>query len=231
MTDYRKVCYFVKRITPHLPNVAACGVACFNLLLNVIGGNAVARPRSENKKQALLEAATVAIARSGIGASTSQIARGAGVAEGTLFRYFATKDELLNALYLHLKRDLLETMLAGLDANAEPKAQLRYTWNSYIDWGINRPQANSAIRQLSVSEKITEETQRQVTEMFPQLDKLCELRVRPTFRSGPYRSFGDSLFLALAETTMTFAAREPARAAEYKETGFETMWRALARED
>ncbi|MER2503736.1 helix-turn-helix domain-containing protein, partial [Klebsiella pneumoniae] len=58
----------------------------------------MARPKSEDKKQALLEAATVAFAQSGIAASTSAIARSAGVAEGTLFRYFATKDELLNEL-------------------------------------------------------------------------------------------------------------------------------------
>ncbi len=59
----------------------------------------MARPKSEDKKQALLEAATAAFAQSGIAASTSAIARSAGVAEGTLFRYFATKDELLNELY------------------------------------------------------------------------------------------------------------------------------------
>lgn len=65
----------------------------------------MARPKSEDKKQALLEAATAAFAQSGIAASTALIARNAGVAEGTLFRYFATKDDLLNALYLHLKQD------------------------------------------------------------------------------------------------------------------------------
>ncbi|HBY4748947.1 TPA: TetR/AcrR family transcriptional regulator [Klebsiella pneumoniae] len=58
----------------------------------------MARPKSEDKKQALLEAATAAFAQSGIAASTSAIARSAGVAEGTLFRYFATKDELLNEM-------------------------------------------------------------------------------------------------------------------------------------
>lgn len=188
----------------------------------------MARPKSEDKRQALLEAATQAIARAGIGASTAQIARCAGVAEGTLFRYFATKDDLLNTLYIHLKQTLLQTMLTGLDHTEESKTQLRYTWNSYIDWGITHSDANSAMRQLSVSEKITEETQQQVIAMFPELNKLCDLRVRPEFRTGPYRVFGDSFFLALAETTMTFAAREPARAEDYKEIGFDTMWRALS---
>ncbi len=69
----------------------------------------MARPKSEDKKQALLEAATQAIAQSGIAASTAVIARNAGVAEGTLFRYFATKDELINTLYLHLKQDLCQS--------------------------------------------------------------------------------------------------------------------------
>lgn len=37
--------------------------------------------------------------------------------------------------------------------------------------------------------------------------------------------------LALAETTMDFAARDPARAGEYIALGFEAMWRALTREE
>ncbi|SAC01068.1 TetR family transcriptional Regulator [Enterobacter hormaechei] len=86
----------------------------------------MARPKSEDKKQALLEAATAAFAQSGIAASTALIARNAGVAEGTLFRYFATKDDLLNALYLHLKQDLCQTMLANLDRTDHHRAKRAY---------------------------------------------------------------------------------------------------------
>lgn len=94
----------------------------------------MARPKSEDKKQALLEAATAAFAQSGIAASTSAIARSAGVAEGTLFRYFATKDELLNELYLAIKLRLVRTMIAGLDPDEKrPKENARNIWNSYID--------------------------------------------------------------------------------------------------
>lgn len=99
----------------------------------------MARPKSEDKKQALLDAATSAIAQSGIAASTALIARSAGVAEGTLFRYFATKDDLLNALYLHLKTGLCEAMKAGLVDTEVPKDFTHSIWNSYIDWGATRP--------------------------------------------------------------------------------------------
>nr|WP_269469037.1 TetR/AcrR family transcriptional regulator [Leclercia tamurae] len=181
---------------------------------------------------ALLDAATTAFAQSGIAASTALIARSAGVAEGTLFRYFATKDDLLNALYLHLKQDLCQTMLANMDrALTQPKEHTRNIWNSYIDWGIRNPVAHGAIRQLGVSEKINAETEQAVHEMFPELHELCRRSIRPVFTSEEFRLFGDALFLSLAETTMSFATREPARATEIKALGFEAMWRALAEED
>jgi len=192
----------------------------------------VARPKSEDKKLALLDAATSAFAQSGIAASTALIARSAGVAEGTLFRYFATKDDLLNALYLHLKQDLCQTMLANMDrALTQPKEHTRNIWNSYVDWGIRNPVAHGAIRQLGVSEKINAETEQAVHEMFPELHELCRRSIRTVFMSEEFRLFGDALFLSLAETTMAFATREPARAAEFKALGFEAMWRALAEED
>ncbi|XTZ39525.1 TetR/AcrR family transcriptional regulator [Salmonella enterica] len=192
----------------------------------------MARPKSEDKKLALLEAATKAIAESGIAASTALIARNAGVAEGTLFRYFATKDELLNALYLHLKSDLCGTMLANLDrSRGDPKTHTHSIWDSYIDWGIRHPCGHHAVRQIAVSEKLTPETKQQVTDMFPELHELCHRSVLPVFLSDEYAPFGDAIFLSLAETTITFAGRDPGRAQEITRLGFEAMWRALAGEE
>lgn len=191
----------------------------------------MARPKSEDKKQALLEAATSAIAQSGIAASTAMIARSAGVAEGTLFRYFATKDDLLNALYLHLKSDLCQAMLAGLVENVSPKEFTHNIWSSYIDWGVRNPAGHHAIRRMAVSEKITAETIEQVRAMFPELQKLCQRSVRAVFMSDDFRAFGDALFLSLAEATIEFASREPLRADKLKALGFEAMWLALAEGD
>lgn len=192
----------------------------------------MARPKSEDKRQALLDAATEAIAQSGIAASTALIARNAGVAEGTLFRYFATKDDLLNALYLHLKTDLCGTMLANLDRTiTDPKVHTHSIWDSYIDWGIRHPNGHHAVRQISVSEKLTPETKQQVTDIFPELHELCHRSVLPVFLSDEYAPFGDAIFLSMAETTINFAGRYPDRTKEIKRLGFEAMWRALASEE
>ncbi|ELY3902251.1 TetR/AcrR family transcriptional regulator [Klebsiella aerogenes] len=189
----------------------------------------MARPKSEDKKQALLEAATAAFAQSGIAASTSAIARSAGVAEGTLFRYFATKDELLNELYLAIKmRRLVQTMIDGLNPDEKrPKENARNIWNSYIDWGMRNPMEYRAIRRMALSERITDETRIQVKESFPELNEMCQLSVKAVFLSDAYRAFGDALFLSLAETTIEFASHDPQRAREIIALGFEAMWNAL----
>jgi AcrR family transcriptional regulator len=73
----------------------------------------MARPLSEDKRTAILEAATEVVATLGLSAPTAKIAKGAGVAEGTLFTYFANKDELLNRLYQELKMDLRDAMMTA----------------------------------------------------------------------------------------------------------------------
>ncbi|MBW7461250.1 TetR/AcrR family transcriptional regulator, partial [Paenibacillus sepulcri] len=93
----------------------------------------MARPLSEEKRKALLTAATNEVASAGVAASTIRIAKNAGVAEGTLFVYFPTKDDLLNQLYLELKSDLMGFLAADYPADASIREQIGHLWSSFID--------------------------------------------------------------------------------------------------
>ena len=115
----------------------------------------MARPLSEDKRTAILEAATEAVAVLGVSAPTAKIAKGAGVAEGTLFTYFATKDELLNRLYLELKMDLRDAMMTGYPTGKSLIDRNRHVWDRYIGWGSAHPLKRRAMRQLVVSDRIT----------------------------------------------------------------------------
>jgi AcrR family transcriptional regulator len=75
------------------------------------------------------------VATLGLSAPTAKIAKGAGVAEGTLFTYFANKDELLNRLYLELKMDLRDAMMTGYPAGKSLIDRNRHVWDRYIGWG------------------------------------------------------------------------------------------------
>src|SRR5215217_4709048 len=107
----------------------------------------MARPKSEEKRTQLLHAAAEAVAQRGIGAPTAMISAMAGVAEGTLFRYFPTKEALLNELYLHLFRHMCAAIAEALEPSQPLVRRAQAQWNAYIDWGLAHPAWIRAINQ------------------------------------------------------------------------------------
>src|ERR1700730_13374138 len=126
----------------------------------------MARPLSEDKRTAILVTATEVVAVLGVRARTAKIAKGAGAREGTLFTYSANKGELLNRLYLELKMDLRDAVIAGYPAGKSLIDRSRHFWDRYIGWGSAHPLKRRAMRQLAVSDRITEETKKRLGDAF-----------------------------------------------------------------
>ncbi len=185
------------------------------------------RPRSEEKQTALLDAAANVVAAQGLGARTAAIAQCAGVAEGTLFRYFATKDAILNESYLYLKRTLAETMRKQFAMNASLKDQVRSLWDGYMDWGIAHPSYVNALKQLAVSEIITEDTRAKAGQFFPEVHAVSRACIAQSSLAGYPGAFADAVFMALADSTIQFAIQYPKQAEAYKAAGFKVFWKGL----
>lgn len=187
----------------------------------------MARPRSEEKRIALLEAAADVLAEQGLAAApTSLIARRAGVAEGTLFRYFETKDVLFNELYLHIKAAMCEALNKGYVATDDFEGRFRSLWNAYIDWGLANPIKNKAANQLAVSSLITEDTQQKVLALFPDTGVVSGFANNAVFAGRA--EFADAIFTAVADATMAYVARHPKESKQCKRIGFAALWKIHA---
>ncbi|MBS0847000.1 TetR/AcrR family transcriptional regulator [Citrobacter sp. JGM124] len=186
----------------------------------------MARPRSEEKALAILEAASSCFAERGISASTAMIAKHAGLSEGTLFRYFPSKEALINELYLYLKKTLCAYLSDGFPLSATLEQRARFLWFSYISWGVKNPAANITLSHLDVGDFITPELKQKAAEFFPDMG-IHEEFVQSTVFSGLNRGFADSVFQALAYSTVKFAAKDPNNAEAYKHAGFTVFWKML----
>jgi len=80
----------------------------------------------KDKRTAILEAALKLFTERGFhGTSTAQISKDAGVATGTLFNYFPTKEDLINSLYFEVKGDLSRSMGKEIEAQNTFKDKLK----------------------------------------------------------------------------------------------------------
>ena len=76
------------------------------------------------------------------GASMSEVAKAAGVATGTTYTHYASKDELVLAAYLETKAELGAAATAGVDPGAEPATRFRTIWlATYRHMAANREHA------------------------------------------------------------------------------------------
>jgi len=187
----------------------------------------MARLRSPEKRKAILDAAVQEIAREGLSAATAKIAERAGVATGTLFTYFASKEQLLNELYLDLKSESYAVISEGFPHKASLERRAWHIWQSYLGWAIQFPEKRRVSVQLKVSDVLTAETQARALAMGSALEPtLGELEKRNVARGLP-AGFVSATMSAMQDAVTEFVAKQPKKRAELIERTFQAAWRAL----
>jgi AcrR family transcriptional regulator len=183
------------------------------------------RPRSDEKRAAILEAAIRVIVKQGLSAPTMVIAKEAGIANGSLFTYFETKTDLFNQLYLALKMEL------AVGSMNLPKGDVReqffHLWKRWMNWAVSNPDKRRAIAQLSVSDEISPESRAAGNKMMAHIPDLLD-RARA---QGPMEKASMGFLIALmnsvAEATMDYMTQDPANAKKHSKEGFEAFWRMI----
>jgi len=187
----------------------------------------MARPKSEDKRDALMAAATRVIAAQGLSAPTAVIAREAGVSNGSLFTYFDTKSDLFNQLYLELKTGMATASLEGLPVEAPLREQFSRMWSNWMRWATSNPDKRRALALLSVSDDIAPQTRAASHQAMAELAGMLErARARGPMRDAPME-FVVALMNSLAEATMDFMVGDPANADEHCKAGFDALCRVL----
>jgi len=188
----------------------------------------MARPRSADRRNAILAAATQVIAVQGLGAPTAAIAREAGVSNGSLFGYFETKATLVNELYVSLRTEMGAAAVDGLPAEGDPREQVRHMWNQWLSWATSFPEKRRALAQLEVSDDITAESHQIASSAFRGIAVLLERsRANGPMREAPL-GFVLALTNAVADATVDAIIREPDQAESHGRIAFDAIWRVLA---
>lgn len=189
----------------------------------------VARPRSDDKRKAILDAALRVFAERGItSAPTSAISKAAGVAEGTLFTYFKTKDELMNELYLDLRQEF-SRHIPDFPHGGDTRARLRYIWDKYLELGAAHPEQLKVLAQLRASGKLLRENETPAFALLELVKATGEAVAGNELRNAS-PEYLVLMVRAQAEITVEFINAHPECAAVCRELGFKMLWNGFAGE-
>jgi AcrR family transcriptional regulator len=188
----------------------------------------MSRPRSDEKRDAIMAAAARVIVTHGLSAPTAIIAQEAGVANGSLFTYFETKADLFNELYLELKAGMASAALEGLPAGAELREQVFHAWSNWMGWAVSNPEKRRALTQLGVSDEITPASRAAGHKTMAGVAELLQRsRADGPLRDAPL-AFVIAIMNSLADATMDFMIQDPRHAKKHCKTGFDALWRVIA---
>ena len=104
------------------------------------------------KRTASLPATLDLISEHGFhGAPISKIAKKSGVSAGIIYHYFADKDDLIQALYVHIKEHLLEAMMIGNPQDAPWPQSFITLWLNSFHYYVRYPQQTRFLEQYENS--------------------------------------------------------------------------------
>jgi AcrR family transcriptional regulator len=152
----------------------------------------------------LIAAAIGLVARDGMAAATTAaIAQQAGFAEGTLYRHFDSKDELLIAAYRQMKGSIFLEAARGVDRRLPPGERLKQTWLAI--YGAYRTDLNAfrfgeRFKESPLAEREGGEVSRTIVAMF------SELRAEGV-ASGEFKELPAELLIALCVAPIYFLLR------------------------
>lgn len=96
----------------------------------------------DERRDAILDAALACFVTQGFhGTAVPEISRRAGIATGTLYHYFPSKEAIVNALFRKWKEAIGARVLTAFPPGVTVREQFSAVWRTMADFALNHPEA------------------------------------------------------------------------------------------
>jgi AcrR family transcriptional regulator len=119
-----------------------------------------------DKKEQILKAAMKLLIENGMQATPmSAIAKEANAGMGTIYNYFPTKEDLVNAIYIYIKLDEIKA-ISMLSSGESIKKQFEHFYRAMVTYMVANPQHFRFMDQFNSSPVITNATRDEGANVF-----------------------------------------------------------------
>ncbi|MDC7226766.1 MAG: TetR/AcrR family transcriptional regulator [Spirochaetales bacterium] len=147
---------------------------------------------------------------------TSLISKNAGVATGTLFHHFSSKEELINQLYLDCKLKMMQQIENSIKAAKSTDDKIKAVWEAMIRWALENEERFLFIMQNKRNSYIKEETRQQVKTQSDELKAfILEIDNLNTLRNLPPDLIAE-ISSSMIDGAISYFRRNPEQYADSK---------------
>lgn len=160
---------------------------------------------TDDKRQAILQATLQLISEHGFhGTPMSLIAEQAGVGAGTIYRYFDSKESLINELFLEIKAKFSQAMLAGLEPGDSIETTFRKVWLNTFHYCLQNPAEMVFLEQFHNSPFQTAEVEAKMLEYLAPVVQATETAIaQGQIKQMPF----EMLTIFVYDVSVAFAKR------------------------
>ena len=128
-----------------------------------------------DKKEAIYRASVKLLHENGFYSTPmSMIAKEANVAAGTIYIYYKNKEDLLNSLYLEIKKKFSASLLEGVSDSMPVKDAFEKVWRNCVNFELKHIEEYSVMEQFRNSPFIKMETVEEGLKIFQPFISLVE---------------------------------------------------------
>lgn len=184
-----------------------------------------------DKREVILQATLELISEHGFhGTSMSMIWKKAGVAAGTIYHYFDSKEALIRELYGELKARMGNAMLADNDPKEEYKTRFIKFWTGLFNHFVTNPMEFQFLQLYANSSFIDEKTKAENLKFYkPVIDFLQQGIDEGVFKSMPVELLVALVHGTVVSTASLHLAGDLEMNAKHQQFTIDSCWYGLAK--
>jgi len=133
----------------------------------------------KDKKERILYATLKLITENGFhGTPVSMIAAEAKVAAGTIYRYFESKEDIINELYDRILKELHEATIANVPENCSIRDEFYIKWRNVLNFFLEREYEGKFVSQYVASPFISRTVLQETEKRNAHLKQLIERGIK-----------------------------------------------------
>ena len=179
-----------------------------------------------DKRTAILAAALDLIAEQGFqGSPMSQVALRANTGVGTIYRYFDGKDDLLNVLYLEVKRQITGAIVRGYSEDLPATKAFKQALRSIVEFYVENPKVLSFSEQYLSSPLITATTHEEGMRVAEPVSKLFQRAYeQELLKPMPMVLMGELIYGAVMSLAKYFISGQSRDRHADMDAGVDAIW-------